>query len=88
MSHFSNAARVATASVMLATLTGCGDIGYQTNAASDSISPAQSVPASCACSPAACSCCAGSCSCSCHRSAAASATSGHTTGVHHDPGPQ
>ena len=27
MSHFSNAAKVATASVMLATLTGCGDIG-------------------------------------------------------------
>jgi hypothetical protein len=45
MSHFSDAARAATATVMLATLTGCGDIGYQTNAAPDSSSPAPSVPA-------------------------------------------
>ena len=45
MSTFSNAARVAAATAMLAHLAGCGDIGYQTNAASDSTSPPPAVPA-------------------------------------------
>ena len=45
MSHLSNAARVATASAMLAALAGCGDIGYQQNAGADSVSPPPSVPA-------------------------------------------
>ena len=45
MRNFSNAAWVATASAMLVALSGCGDIGYQTNAGPDSTSPPFPVPA-------------------------------------------
>jgi hypothetical protein len=45
MSNFSNAGRLATASAILATLTGCGGIGYQVNSGAGSTSPPPSVPA-------------------------------------------
>jgi len=45
MKNIANAARVATASAILATLAGCGDIGYHVNAAPDAISPPPPVPA-------------------------------------------
>jgi len=46
MRHFYNAARLATVSAMLASLTGCGDIGYQVNPGEDIIggTPPPAVP--------------------------------------------
>jgi len=44
MRDFSYAARVSTACLMLATLAGCGDIGYQVNAGSDGGSLPPTIP--------------------------------------------
>lgn len=45
MSNFSNAAKVATTSALLAALAGCGGIGYQVNGSPASTSPPSPVPA-------------------------------------------
>lgn len=44
MRHFYNIGLLAAVSAMLATLTGCGDIGYQVNPGGDSAAPPPSVP--------------------------------------------